>query len=254
MENTEKETIVIVGGAGGIGHATVRKYAEVGATVIIGDINEIAAKNLLDKSGDDVHYFPVDMMRYESIRDFAQKIKEGFGTVTHLINLAGGSLPDETVDNGIETVDPETISRSIDLNLKSHLYLVREFLPLIKADSSPNKTITLISSVNALMSFGQPAYSSAKAGMIGLVHSVANELGPYNIRINAVLPGTTPTPKCYEFLEKSFDALRNASALKRLSTPEDIAGAIYAVTHFMTSMTGQYIVADAGQTITYYYK
>jgi len=253
MKADSGETVVVVGGAGGIGSATVRKYAEAGCRIIIGDINSGTAAILVNEPGIDAEFIPLDVLKYESIKDFAVRISENYGGVTHLVNLAGGSLPEETVESGIEGISPELISTSIDLNLKSHLYLIKEFLPLIREDRSDNKSITLISSVNALISFGQPAYSSAKAGMIGLVHALANELGSYNIRINAVLPGTTPTQTCDGFLKESYDLLRKASALKRLSTPEDIANTIYAVSHLMTSVTGQYVVADSGQIISYPY-
>jgi len=253
MNNTPDETIVIVGGAGGIGSATVWKYADMGNRIIIGDINREAALSLVGESDGTIHYIPIDVLEYESIRKFTRTVRDDHGTVSHLINLAGGTLPEETVESGIEGISAECISRSIDLNLKSHLYLLKEFLPLIREDSSVNRTVTLVSSVNALISFGQPAYSSSKAGIIGLVHAAANELGKYDIRINAVLPGSTPTKTSHIFLEDIFEKLRNASALKRLSTPEDIARTIYAVTHLMTSVTGQYIVADSGQTITYHY-
>ena len=254
MNADSGETVVVVGGAGGIGSATVRKYTAAGCRIIIGDIDSGAAAILVNEPGIDAEFIPVNVLKYESIKNFAGRISENYGSVTHLVNLAGGSLPEETVESGIEGISPEHISTSIDLNLKSHLYLVKEFLPLIREDRSDNKSVTLISSVNALISFGQPAYSSAKAGMIGLVHALANELGSYNIRINAVLPGTTPTQSCDGFLKESYDLLRKASALKRLSTPEDIANTIYAVSHLMTSVTGQYVVADSGQIISYPYR
>ena len=256
MKADPGETVVVVGGAGGIGSATVRKYAAAGCRIIIGDIDSDAASILVNEPGIKAEFIPVDMLDYDSIKDFALRILKNYGGVSHLISLAGGALPEEkkTVESGIEGVSPDIISTSIDLNLKSHLYLIREFLPLIRDDRSENKSVTLISSVNALISFGQPAYSAAKAGLIGLVHALANELGSYNIRINAVLPGTTPTPISHDFQKDDFDLLRNASALKRLSTPEDIANTIYAVSHLMTSVTGQYVVADSGQILSYPYR
>ena len=251
MTDNIDETIVIVGGAGGIGSATVRKYASLEKCIIIGDINQKAALNLVKKLGRNVRYIPLDILDYTSIKEFSQTLKDDYGTVSHLINLAGGALPEEPLDKSIEDVSVECISKTIDLNLKSHLYLIKEFLPLIKKDKSPNRTITLVSSISALFSFGQPAYSSAKAGLIGLVHATANELGEFNIRINAVLPGSVPTQLSERFLKEFFEQLRNASSLKRLSTVDEIANTIYAVTHLMTSVTGQSIVSDSGQLISY---
>lgn len=251
MANTHVETIVVTGGAGGIGSATVRKYASLEKRVIIGDINQDSGSNIADKLGQNVRYIPLDVMDYDSIKEFTQTIKDSYGTVSHLVSLAGGAMPEEHRGSGIEDTGIECMSKSIDLNLKSHIYLMKELLPLIREDQSPNRTITLISSINALRSIAQPAYSAAKAGLLGLVHATTDELGRYNIRINAVVPGTTPTQRSIKRWKENMELLRKASSLGRLSTTEEIANTIYAVTHLMTSMTGQYVVADSGQTISY---
>lgn len=245
------ETIVVVGGAGGIGSATVRKYASLKKHVIIGDINEDAAKSLLNELGQGVDFFPVDMLDYDSIIEFTNTIKDSFGTVSHLISLAGGALPEESINIGIEGTGAECLSKSIDLNLKSHIYIIKESLPLIRKDQSPNRSITLISSISALKGVGQPAYSAAKAGLLGLVNGTIGELGKYNIRINAVLPGSVLTERCEGIIKEHIESIKKYSALGRLTTPDEIANTIYAVTHLMTSMTGQYVIADCGQSKTY---
>jgi len=140
------------------------------------------------------------------------------------------------------------MSKSIDLNLKSSFALMKELLPLLKADISTDRSITLISSICAKISVGQPAYSAAKAGLLGLVYGTTVELGKYNIRINAVLPGCVCTERCEKILKGYIEGMMKYTALGRLSTEEEIANTIYAVSHLMTAMTGQYVVADCGQS------
>jgi len=251
MSNGNRETMVITGGAGAIGSATVRLYAEKGNRVVIADINGEAGRGLADELGADVSFVPIDIMDYASIAACARTVGDAGGTVTHLVSLAGGAYPEEALGKSILDISPQCISDTIDWNLKSHLYILREFLPLIKKDGGANRTVTVVGSISALFSFGQPAYSSAKAGMLGLVRSVANELGASGIRINAVLPGTVPTGASLPFLSHFYEQLGRATSLGRVSSPEDIAGTIYAVTRYMTSVTGQHIVADAGQTVCY---
>ena len=179
MASKHDETIVVTGGAGGIGSAVVRKYASLDTRVIIGDIDHEGAGKLVNEMSRNVHYIPLDVLDYDSIREFTQTIKDNYGTVSHLVSLAGGAMPEEHSGSGFEDISLECMSKSIDLNLKSHLYIMKELLPLMKEDPSPNRTITLISSINALRSIAQPAYSAAKAGLLGLVRATTDELGKY---------------------------------------------------------------------------
>jgi len=244
------DTIVIVGGAGGIGSSIVKKYAEEGHNVIIGDIDADSAEDLASKY-DSVRFFPVDVRNYDSasedlsIVDFRKMVEKEAGPVTHLISLAGFSLPDE--GKGLAGSSGKTIDDSIDLNLKSHLYLLKEFAPSIYSSGSDNRSVVLVSSINAIQDYSGPAYSAAKAGLLGVVNSTVMELGERGVRINAVLPGTTITKRT-EDETPDYKKLVKGTALKRLTTPEEVAETVYAITHLMTCVTGQGIIADCGQT------
>jgi NAD(P)-dependent dehydrogenase (short-subunit alcohol dehydrogenase family) len=105
--------------------------------------------------------------------------------------------------------------------------LIREFLPLLEfghtrqAPDATDRSITLVSSINALRDYGLPAYSAAKAGMFGFIRAMAPELGTRGIRINAVVPGTVETG--VQTQPKDLQALRRNTALGRLTSPSDIA-------------------------------
>ena len=249
-----KDVIVITGGAGGIGTAVVRRYASAGCRVLITDLNETVGQALASECGDNVSFHRVDVTDYSSVVSFTEYVGEEIGFVTHLVSLAGGALDEEAMGRTFEDVSVVGIDYTIRWNLNSHIYMIKALIPLFRACPTVDKSITLVSSINALFSFGQPAYSAAKAGLIGIARGSANDLGRLGVRINVVLPGSVPTGASEPFLSDIYSILSEASSLKRLSTPEDLAGAIYAFSHLMTSVTGQYLPVDAGQLICYPYR
>jgi NAD(P)-dependent dehydrogenase (short-subunit alcohol dehydrogenase family) len=236
--------VVVVGGAGAIGSALVRKYLNSAYEVIVGDVNKEAGERL-EREANGLSFIAVDVLSANSLAAFAENLRLQFGSITHLVSLAGGALAAEYAT--IETCPMGVISTSIDLNLKSHLNLIKMTVPLLRR-SDQDATITLISSINALRGFGLPAYSAAKAGLIGLVISLAEELGREGVRINAVLPGTVPTARTLS-LPKDFKRLQNSTVLGRFATPNEISEVVFALTESMTCVTGQAIVADCGQTV-----
>ena len=243
MPDRSNDRIVIVGGAGGIGSAIVSTYLERGLRVVI--VDQVCAAEWEDSNR--LEFICTDVLSLKAIAQMRSKLAEDDGTVTHLVSLAGGAIEPEF--GRFESIPQATIRRSIDLNLTSHLHIVQSLLSLIERDHGKDKSVTLVSSINALCDFGLPAYSAAKAGLIGFVRSMTSELGRRGIRINALLPGTIQTPGTSN-QPKDFDALRRGAALGRLTRPEEIGSLVYAITHMMTCVTGQEIVADCGQSIT----
>lgn len=233
------ENILVIGGAGGIGSAIVDKYVKCGANVLVGDI----AYSQPCKLSPQDHCFPIDVTKLESLLDLAHHLKHH--TITHLVSLAGGAIPEE-YHQGIAGVPISAIDKTIQLNLTSHAYIIKTFVSLMQGKG--DKSITLISSINAIQDWDLPCYSAAKAGLLGLVYATTTELGEKGIRINVILPGTTPTPRTGKE-PKDFEALLKTSALGRLTTPEEVANAVYATTHLLTAMTGQMLVVDCGQTV-----
>lgn len=239
------ENILVFGGAGGIGTSVVKKYAE-NANVIIVDIDRENGEKLYH-TNNNIDFFEVDITNYKEVENIRDKIATKYGNITHMISIAGGAYIEEF--NGLKNLDIEIIKKSIELNLTSQINIVKEFSTLMEKDLSTNKSITLVSSINALRNYGLPAYSSAKSGLYGFMHSVVDELGESNIRINCISPGTVPTKRT-QTEPKDFDKYEKGTSLGRLTTTEDIANSIYAISHLMTTLVGQNIVIDAGQIVT----
>lgn len=238
-----KEVVFITGAEGNIAKRIVKKYLENGCKVIATDIFDKTA-NTDFYNNENYEYYKLDVTNFEEIQQLYKKI-EKYGKITHMISAAGGPIKSEI--DGLESATIEDIEKSVQLNLISHIYLTKAFLPLIEKEEN-NKTITLISSVNALKSFNLPIYSAAKAGIYGFMNSMVKELGKKDIRINVISPGTVPTDKDIASNGNFYNyRYKDMMALKDFTKPEDIADAIYSVTHIMKAVTGQNIVVDSGQ-------
>jgi NAD(P)-dependent dehydrogenase (short-subunit alcohol dehydrogenase family) len=119
-----------------------------------------------------------------------------------------------------------------------------------------DKSVTFISSINALGGFGAPGYSAAKAGLSGLAKALAPRLGADGIRINTLLLGTVRTPNLLDLLrrrgldERRLDELAGRSAPRRVLSPEDVARAALSLARDFPGMSGVDVVLDNGQTLT----
>ena len=247
----EQGAVIVVGGAGGIGSAVVTAYLERRIDVAV--VDKSAGPGITaSSSGGQLHHVVADVTQPGEIARARAELARLDWSFAHLVSLAGGAL---TVEFGTLTdIDASSIEQSIELNLTSHILLTREFLLLLDEDSREpqrdrDRSITLVSSINALRDYGLPAYSAAKAGMFGFVYAMAAELGRKRIRINAVVPGTVVTPSTQKQQPKDFEALRRGAALERLTRPEEVAAAVHAVSHILTAVTGQQLVVDCGQLV-----
>lgn len=241
----EKEIVLITGGDGNIAKEIVKKYLENGSVVIATDIHENTSNSEFLKN-ENYEYYQSDVTNIEDLKNVYNKIQEKYGRITHLISAAGRPMPTEI--DGIQSVTFEEIEKSINLNLTSHIYIVKIFLELLENEKKNNKTITLISSVNALKTFNLPVYSAAKSGIYGLMKALTKELGRNNIRINTVSPGTVPSKEELESNGNFYNyRYKDMLALNEFTKQSDIADAVYALTNITKAITGQNIVVDSGQ-------
>jgi NAD(P)-dependent dehydrogenase (short-subunit alcohol dehydrogenase family) len=235
------KTIAITGAAGGIGQWLCRFFGEEGATIAALDRSEKVLE-LLQKLGADgiaVKAAVANVDDAEAVRAaFA-----GFGDVHILINNAGGSR-----HLLIETTDPAGWEEEIGANLNGAYVCTHTVLPQMVARRSGN--IVNIGSVNGLTALGDAAYSAAKAGLISLTRSVAQEYGRYNIRANIVLPGTVRTPVWDERRAKEPNVLKTLErwyALGRIVEPEEVARVVaFLASDHASAVTGAAIPVDCG--------
>lgn len=242
-----QEIIVITGGDGKIARAIVERYLNNGSKVIAIDRKvNTDQKKFLNNSN--YEYYQADVTNAKKLMEIKEKIEKKNGKITHLISAAG--CPVQAEVEGLEATTIEEIDESIKLNLNAHIYCTKIFLPLLERETSKNKSIVIISSVNALKGFNLPAYSAGKAGIFGFMKAMTKELARKQIRINAISPGTTATEEEIASGDKFCNyQYKDMIPLGEFTHTTDIADATFAITHITKAVTGQNLIVDSGQTV-----
>jgi 3-oxoacyl-[acyl-carrier protein] reductase len=241
------DVVLTTGAAGSIGSATVAAFLSEGFTVVGLDRDpavESAAKGRYVGVA-------VDLCDERALEEAVSGVRSQ-GRLTHVIGIAGGALSEEPGLSDAALISPAIFRSSVEVNLTTQFLLLRAVLPWLRASRHDARSITFTSSWNALTGAGMPAYSAAKAGLIGLMHAVTPPLGAEGIRVNVVAPGTVFTARTARIWSGDtdhFSRLEQSTALGRLGAPEDVARAFVALATMLTHMTGQVLVVDGGQMI-----
>lgn len=241
MFSLSNEPVLIVGGLGALGKNLRPKLEALSAPVVIGDTS--SADEETEGASPRRCYF-LDATQPGSIESFRAKIEKDGLHLSHIVNVVGGLRESGLTD--IFKTSAKEITDTVELNLLSQLYVVRFLGEHLAQKAGADKSITMISSVNAFAGFSIPFYSAAKGGLHGLLKPLAMDLGRYGIRVNIVSPGTIQTPST-ERQPKKFEDRAASAALGRLCTPDDVSTAIISCI-LMRGMTGQNLAIDAGQT------
>jgi NAD(P)-dependent dehydrogenase (short-subunit alcohol dehydrogenase family) len=239
--------VLITGGATGIGESLVRHFAHQGARVAFLDIQDepaVALRNDLSVSGCAAPlYLHCDLTDISALRESVARALAALGTVDILVNNAGNDQRHAT-----DEITPEFWTGSLDLNLRACFFMIQSVLPAMKA--AGRGSIVNMSSISWIIpSTGLPAYVSAKAAIVGLTRTLAHELGPHNIRVNAVLPGAIATEKQKRLVytpEYKAEILAS-QALKRDILPEDVARLVlFLAADDSSAITNQSYIVDGG--------
>lgn len=243
-----KDKVAIVTGSGrGIGEGIVLRFAEEGAKIIVNDVNEDDAKNVVDqvkaKGGQAVVVIGSvsDRATVQKMVDTA--VKE-FGTLDIIVNNAG-----ITRDSILHKMTDDQWSAVIDVNLTG-VYLGIQCAARIMREKGYGKIIN-ISSTSALGNVGQLNYSASKAGVIGMTKTAAKELGVKGVNVNAIAPGMIWTDMMKnmppETLKQMDMMLPFIVPLNRKGSPQDIANlALFLASDESSFITGQVIFCDGG--------
>jgi NAD(P)-dependent dehydrogenase (short-subunit alcohol dehydrogenase family) len=247
MSTVRRPAAIVTGVSGSIGLAVSRRLADRGLASIGWD-RSCPPAELVDE------FFLCDLLDEADLASAGRAAVGSGHTVQHVIAVAGGGDLDELTTPDVADETLEVFKRVVDLNLTTAFLTIRTTLPLLR-EAAGDRSITLISSINALGGYGAPGYSAAKAGLSGLVRSLAPVLGSDGIRINTLVLGTTRTENLIRLAEARnrpthfLDAVAGRAPLRRVLEPEDVAGAAVAVALDMPGLTGADVVLDNGQTL-----
>lgn len=246
MPDAATDQVVVTGAAGAIGTATVQRFLDYGFRVVGLDTQPAVA----DVATSGYRGIVVDV-RDEAALAGAVAAVADTGPLSHVIGVAGGALPEEpATQDDPQTLPADVFRASVELNLTSQFLVLQALLPWLRASGMDDRSVALTSSFNGLSGQGMPAYSAAKAGLVGLMYALTGPLGRDGIRVNVVAPGTVRTPRTERIWGGApghFQRLESTTALGRLGTPDDVARTFLALATTLTHMTGQVLVVDGGQ-------
>ncbi|MEW4308562.1 3-oxoacyl-ACP reductase FabG [Rossellomorea marisflavi] len=226
MTNT-KRVAVVTGGAKGIGKAVVERLAHEGHQIAVLDTDEEALRLMLEGAqGYEPFTRITDISRHEDVKKAVAETVERFGRIDILVNNAGVIR-----DNLLFKMSDSDWDKVMDVHLKGAFLMSREVQTFMVHQK--HGRIVNLSSTSALGNRGQANYSTAKAGLQGLTKTLAVELGPYGITVNAVAPGFIETDMTRQtakrigvpFEEFVSMSIRQIPA-RRSGQPEDVANAV----------------------------
>lgn len=236
---------IVTGGSRGIGRAIALRLGGLGARVLINyTANEKAAlevKEAIEKGGGTASIHCFNVSSYQAAQDFFGQVLEELGRIDILVNNAG-----ITCDGLLVRMKEEDWDRVLDVNLKGAFNCIRAVARAMMKQRT-GRIINISSVIGAMGNAGQANYAASKAGLMGLTRSVARELAPRGICVNAIAPGYVESDMTAAIPEEIKKSLSAQIPLGRLGTPEDIAD----IVEFLSSdkagyITGQVIHVNGG--------
>ncbi|WP_282606249.1 SDR family oxidoreductase [Pelagibius sp. Alg239-R121] len=250
LPGLKDQRVAITAGAGGIGLAIARTLHAQGARVAICDVNARALETARSELGD-CPFIVADVSDPAAVDGFFDLIGTKLGGLDALINNAGIAGP----TGGIEDITVDDWKRCIDICLTGQFLCARRAVPMLRA--AGGGSIVSMSSAAGKHGYAfRTPYSSAKFGVIGLTQSLAKELGPQNIRVNAILPGIVAGPRIegvirdratatgVSYADMEADYLQKTS-LRRMVTMEDVARTVaFLLSDAGANLSGQSLAVD----------
>lgn len=241
MPEFSGKTVVITGAAGGIGLCLAHWFGARGAEIVGLDksITSGGAMSTLEDAGVKARFLRLDIGDAEAVEAAFEEITD----VDVLINNAGYSN-----HHVLRLTDPQSWTEEINGNLNGAFFCAHAAAQRMKLKKSG--VIINIASVNGQSALGDPAYSAAKAGMISMTRTLAQELGKYGIRSNCVMPGTVRTPLWRERAQKAPDVLKTLERwypLGRIVEPDEVASVVgFLASDASSAVSGAVIPVDCG--------
>jgi 3-oxoacyl-[acyl-carrier protein] reductase len=243
------QTVLVTGGAQGIGRGIVEQFAASGAQVLIADLRQAEAEALasaLQQRGQRAHALGVDLAEPAAVEALVAGIDRQFGRLDVIVHNAGYfPLTD------FACITPAILERTLAVNLGALFWLTQAALPLFERQGGGCVLVTSSVTGPRVAYPGLTHYAASKAGVNGFIRSAALELAPRGIRVNGVEPGMIRTPAMDNLGDAELSSrIAGRVPLGRLGEPADIAGAmLFLASDAASYITGQTIVVDGGATL-----
>jgi NAD(P)-dependent dehydrogenase (short-subunit alcohol dehydrogenase family) len=240
-------SVLITGGATGIGASLVAHFARQGSRVAFLDIQDEPARELADSLAGEgcpkPSYIHCDLTDLDALQQAVKQVIAKFKTIDVLVNNAANDQR-----HSIEEVTPEFWERCMATNLRPQFFTVQAVLPAMRA--ARRGAIINMSSISWIIpSTGLPLYTAAKAAIVGLTRTLAHQLGPDNIRVNAVLPGAIATERQKQLWytpEYTAEILRNQALKRQIEPAEVVRLVLFLAADDSSAITNQSYIVDAG--------
>lgn len=251
------KVVIVTGGGSGIGEATAKLFASLGAKVVIADWNEAEAYrvaneiNKIQPTNGGAYAVKTDVSSEQQVKYLVQQTLTTYGSIDILFNNAAVVLPKE-----LEDITELEWTRTVDINLKSVYLMIKYCIPEIRKNRG---NIVNMASLNGLLGQRQnPVYSATKGAIIAMTKALALDYAKDSVRVNCICPAGVMTPLLEDWIGQQLDpagtlqVLVDMHPLGRCATTEEVARAVlYLASDSSVFITGVALPVDGGASLGY---